>query len=71
MKTNMGGLDRIIRIVIAAIIGYSFYSGALSFDSTWGIVAAIVGGIFVVTSMISSCPLYQLVGLSSCPIKKE
>ena len=69
MKKNMGGIDRIIRIIVAAVIGYLFYSGTLSFDSAWGIVAAIVGSVFLVTALVSSCPLYSLVGLRTSKMK--
>ncbi|HQW93559.1 MAG TPA: DUF2892 domain-containing protein [Ferruginibacter sp.] len=29
-----------------------------------------MGGVFVITSLISFCPLYTLVGLNTCPAKK-
>lgn len=67
MKKNMGIADRIIRIIIAAVIGYLYYTGAIS--GVLGIVLLIVAGIFLLTGFVSSCPLYSLFGLRSCPVE--
>jgi Inner membrane protein YgaP-like, transmembrane domain len=67
MKKNMGGLDRIIRLVIAAVIGYLYYNGTI--EGTLGYVLLAVAAIFILTSLISSCPLYSLVGLNTCKVK--
>ncbi len=66
----MGNADRLIRLIIAAVIAYLLYSGAVALSSTLGIVLAVVAGIFALTSLISSCPLYSLLGFSTCPVKK-
>ncbi len=68
MKPNMGGIDRIIRIVVAAIVGVLYFNGTLS--GTVGIVALVLAAVFVLTSLVSFCPLYTLVGLNTCPVKK-
>lgn len=68
MKKNMGTADRVIRLIIAAVIGVLFYTGTLS--GTLGIVLLVLAGIFVLTSFISFCPLYAPFGLSTCPSKK-
>ncbi|NOY48086.1 hypothetical protein MNBD_BACTEROID02-1721 [hydrothermal vent metagenome] len=67
MKKNMGGLDRIIRIIIAAIIGFLYYNGTIT--GTLGYVLLALGGVFLLTSLVSSCPLYSLVGLNTCKAK--
>jgi Inner membrane protein YgaP-like, transmembrane domain len=67
MKKNMGGLDRIIRIIIAAIIGFLYYNGTI--EGTLAYVLLALGGIFLVTSFVSFCPLYSLVGLNTCKAK--
>lgn len=69
MKKNMGNADRIIRLMIAAVIAVLYFTGILS--GTLGIVALAIGGVFVATSAISFCPLYTMVGLSTCPAKKD
>jgi len=37
---------------------------------TIGLVLVALGGVFVLTSLVSFCPLYSIVGLSTCPTKK-
>ena len=68
MKKNMGNADRIIRLIIAAILAYLYFGGVVT--GTLGIVLVVVAGVFVLTSLISFCPLYSLVGLNTCPAKK-
>ncbi len=64
MKKNMGSADRIIWIVIAAIIGVLFFTGTIS--GTLGIVLLVLAGVFVLTSFVSFCPLYEPFGMSTC-----
>ena len=65
----MGNADRIIRIIVAALIAILFFTDVLT--GTLGIVLLIVAGIFVLTSFISFCPLYVPFGLSTCATKKK
>ena len=67
MKKNMGGLDRIIRFVVAIVVGILYFAGIL--QGTLGYVLLALSGIFVVTSFASFCPLYALVGLNTCKVK--
>ncbi|HMO38606.1 MAG TPA: DUF2892 domain-containing protein [Saprospiraceae bacterium] len=69
MKKNMGGTDRIIRLVVAAAIVGLFFANIIS--GTLGIVLLVVAGIFVLTSTVSFCPLYSIVGLSTCPVREK
>lgn len=64
MKKNMGGADRIIRVLIAAVIAVLFFMKVIT--GTLGIVLLVVGGIFLLTSLISFCPLYTLFGIKTC-----
>jgi len=68
MKKNMGAADRIIRVILAAVIGFLYYNGTIT--GTLGVVLLVLAGVFLFTSLISFCPLYKLVGLNSCPVKK-
>jgi hypothetical protein len=68
MKKNMGLADRIIRVIIAAVIAVLFFTNIIS--GTLGIILLVLAGVFVLTSMISFCPLYTLVGASTCPKEK-
>jgi hypothetical protein len=63
MKKNMGTVDRVIRILIAVVIAILYFTHSIS--GTLAIVLLIVAGIFIVTSIISFCPLYYLFGLST------
>ncbi|ADR22315.1 membrane protein [Marivirga tractuosa] len=69
MKKNMGSADRIIRVIIAAIVGVLYFTGIIS--GTVGIVLLVLAGVFVLTSLISFCPLYAPFGISSCPMKES
>ncbi len=68
MKKNMGAADRIIRILLAAVFAVLYFTGTVT--GTFGIILLVLGGVFLLTSLISFCPLYTLVGLNTCPAKK-
>ena len=69
MKQNMGTADRIIRVLIAAVFAYLYFSGTVT--GTLGLVLVIAGGVFVLTSLVSFCPLYTLLSITTCPAKKQ
>lgn len=64
----MGSADRIIRVLIAAVLAFLYFNGTIS--GTLGIVAIVAAVVFVATSLISFCPLYPLLGINTCPTKK-
>ncbi|MBE2230304.1 MAG: DUF2892 domain-containing protein [Chitinophagaceae bacterium] len=64
MKPNMGTADRIIRVLLAAVFAYLYFSGTVS--GTLGLVLVILGGVFLLTSLVSFCPLYPLLGINTC-----
>lgn len=68
MKKNMGNADRIIRTIIAALVATLYFTGTIS--GTLGIVLLVVAGIFLLTSLVSFCPLYAPFGIKTCPAKK-
>ena len=61
MKKNMGTIDRIIRVIIAAVIVVLFFTNQIT--GTLGIVLIILAAVFLLTSLISFCPLYLPLGL--------
>jgi uncharacterized membrane protein YccC len=69
MKKNMGSADRIIRIIIAVIVGILYFTGIIS--GTLGLILLILAGIFVLTSLISFCPLYAPFGIRTCALKEK
>jgi len=68
MKKNMGTADRIIRVLLAIVVGVLYFTGTIS--GTLGIVLLVLAGVFVLTSLISFCPLYAPFGLRTCPVKE-
>jgi hypothetical protein len=68
MKKNIGTADRIIRVIIAAIVAILFFTDVLT--GTLGIVLLVMAVVFVITSFINFCPLYTMFGLNTCPMKK-
>lgn len=68
MKTNVGTVDRMIRLVLGIVMVVLYFSETLT--GTLGYVLMAVGVVFVVTSMIGFCPLYAIVGFNTCPAKK-
>lgn len=67
MKKNMGSTDKIVRIIAAMVIGTLFYTGVIS--GTLGIVLLALAAVFVLTSLISFCPLYLPFGIRTCKTK--
>ena len=67
MTKNMGGTDRIIRIIVAIVAVALYYTGTIS--GILGIVGLVVAGVFLLTSFVSICPLYSIVGLNTCKMK--
>lgn len=68
MKKNMGNADRIIRILLAVVFVSLYFTNTIT--GTLGLVLMVLSVVFVLTSFVSFCPLYALVGLSTCPLKK-
>jgi Protein of unknown function (DUF2892) len=68
MKKNMGNTDRAIRIVLAVVFGALYFTGTVT--GIFGYVLLGLGVVFVLTSLVSFCPLYALVGMNTCPTKK-
>ncbi len=68
MKKNMGSADRIIRTLIAVVVAILYFTNTIT--GTVGIVLLALAVVFVLTSMVSFCPLYKLVGINTCPAKK-
>lgn len=63
MKTNMGSVDRIIRLVLAAVVAVLYFTKQLT--GTAAIILGILAIIFVLTSFVGVCPLYIPFGIST------
>lgn len=66
MKKNMGSADRIIRTIVALLVAVLYLTGVIS--GTVAIILGVLAAVFILTSLVGTCPLYLPVGLST---KKE
>jgi hypothetical protein len=62
MKANVGGIDKVLRIVV----GIALIAWALMGGPVW----AWIGVVPLATGLMGWCPAYGLLGLNSCPMKK-
>lgn len=67
MKKNMGGTDKIIRLMIAAVLVVLYFTGILT--GTIGIIGLVVAAVMILTSLVGFCPLYSLLGIKTCKVK--
>ena len=66
LKTNVGSMDRILRIVIGiALMVWFFVDNGAGF---WH-YAKLIGIIPILTAALGTCPLYSLFGIATCPTK--
>lgn len=69
MKKNVGTTDKIIRIIVAILFAVLYFTGVI--PGIIGVILLVLAIIFVLTSLVSFCPLYTLFGISTCPVEKE
>ena len=67
MKKNMGAADKTMRLLLAAVVAVLYFTGTVG--GTLGLVLLVLAGVFVLTSLVSFCPLYAPFGLSTCKSK--
>jgi len=63
MKKNMGIADIAIRLFLAAVISILYITNAI--NGTFGVIALVIAGLFIITSFIGVCPLYSILGLTT------
>jgi hypothetical protein len=63
MKTNVGGIDKILRI----LVGIALIAWALMGGPVW----AWIGVVPLATGLFGWCPAYTLLGMNTCPLKKS
>ena len=64
MKANVGGIDRILRIVIGLALLALTLTGTIG---AWGWIGLVPLG----TALMKFCPLYTVLGINSCPISQK
>lgn len=63
MKPNLSTLDRAIRVVVAALFAYLYFAGIVT--GALGVVLLVLGAVFVLTAIVSYCPLYAIFKFST------
>jgi glucose uptake protein GlcU len=63
MVKNMGTVDRIVRVVVAALIAVLYFTNVIS--GTLAVILGIVALIFLATGVVGFCPLYALFKFST------
>lgn len=69
MKTNVGNTDKLIRIILAIVLGTLYLTNTVS--GVVGLAVLIVAVILIATSIISFCPIYPLFGINTFSTKKS
>ncbi|MDT8418544.1 MAG: DUF2892 domain-containing protein [Lutibacter sp.] len=67
MKKNMGSTDKLIRVLIAVVIAVLYYLDIIG--GSLALVLLAFALIFLLTSLVSFCPLYTIFGISTCKKK--
>jgi small-conductance mechanosensitive channel len=63
MKTNMGGLDRILWLILVIVVAVLFFTKQIT--GTTAIILGVIAVVFVLTSLVGFCPLYVPLGIST------
>ncbi len=66
MKKNIGSTDKIIRLALAAIVAVLYFTKTI--EGTTAIALGIVAIVLTLTSLINFCPLYTVIGKSTCKV---
>ena len=64
MKFNVGGIDRILRIVVGLVLIVLAATGTVGW---WG----WLGVVPLATGLFRFCPMYRLLGMSTCPVQNK
>lgn len=65
----MGGTDKFVRILLAIAVAVLYFTGTI--QGVLGIVLLVFASVFVLTSFISFCPLYTVLGINTCSTNKK
>ena len=68
MKKNVGSIDKVVRLLLAAILIVLFITNVVS--GIVGYILLALAAIFVLTSLINFCPIWAIFGINTCPAKK-
>jgi hypothetical protein len=68
MKQNVGNFDRVARVLIAVAVALLYFTDQIT--GTLALILGLVAVILVATSLMSFCPIYKMLGLSTRKIEK-
>ena len=68
MNKNMGNLDKLIRVLLAMVFVILYLTSTVT--GTLGLALVAIAVLFVLTGLVSFCPLYTIFGINTCSIKK-
>ena len=63
MKKNMGKADKMLRIIVALVIGMLYFNNSI--NGMLGMLLIILAIVFLLTSLINFCPLYLPFGIDT------
>lgn len=66
-KKNAGGIDRILRVIVGVALLAAFF---MMPDASFRMFL-LIGIVPLATGLLGSCPLYTILGLNTCPMKKS
>ncbi len=64
MSRNEGTIDRVLRVILGLVLLSLFFVGP---QTWWG----LIGLVPLLTGLMGSCPVYSILGISTCPIRSE
>ncbi|MBI9035622.1 MAG: DUF2892 domain-containing protein [Bacteroidales bacterium] len=69
MTHNVGKIDRMIRLILAALLATLYFTHLL--EGSWAVVASGAAIVLFVTSLRSCCPIYPILGFGTCQVKSS
>lgn len=66
-KTNEGTIDRVLRVIVGAALLVWFFMDQGTGTAHW---LKLIGIVPLLTGLVGTCPIYSLLGVSTCPMKK-
>lgn len=65
-KTNEGTIDRALRVIVGIALLAAFFMYPEASWRNW----TLIGVVPLLTGLLGTCPIYSMLGMSTCPVKK-
>lgn len=69
MKRNIGDIDRSVRLIAALLFAGLYFGGIMT--GAVGVIFLILGIILFLSALAGTCPLYSLLGISTCSLDRK